>query len=199
MAGKRKVLSGAQLASLANIRKAKRNLTDARADAEARIRQAMAEELGLLESAYALEIRHARNLGVPISTIGTEGMGSRDPYTVRRWLEKTADLEETREVSPDLSAPAGVFKWVDDGKAVDVEFEGFPTTINADDYPQVLTGRVKRSKKAANGWEVVTDPGTTETAAGPLVGWFTIEVTDIPKGAPGSLTAMLDAWAEANS
>lgn len=189
-------MSPAQRVAINRIVDVRRRRTDAKAEIEARVRQAVRDELNALDLEYALEIRRAKELEVTISTIGAEGMGTADRGTVHRWLKKTERLE----IAPTLvDGAAGGLMWEDKAQGtIRVMFAGFPTTITDPDYPETIEGVAKPDAEAPNGWAVVSDPGTVETQMGPLKGWFSVEIEDVPKSSPGSMTSVLDQWLAEN-
>jgi len=194
MAGKRQPISPAQRVALNTAKESGRKYRDNKAQTEERIRALVREENAALELTHALDVRRCRELGVAISTIGAEALGTADRGTVHRWLKKTERMVLALD-APD--SPSGVFTWEDKTAGlVRVRFEQFPTTITADDYPPVLEGVAKIDTDAPHGWTVVTDPGTIDTPMGPLRGWFSVEVEDTT--GPDSLASQLTEWVEAN-
>jgi len=196
MAGKRKPLSPAQQVAINTIRETGRKFREGRAETEARIRQQVKEENNALELTHALAIRRAKELDVPISTIGVAGLGTADRNTVHRWLKKTERMVVNLQGG---DTPNGVFGWEDKAAGiVRVYYESFPTTISADDYPTILEGTAKIDENSKSGWTVVTDPGTIVTDMGDLRGWFSVEIEDIAPSVSGSLASQLDEWVEEN-
>jgi len=194
MAGKRKPLSPAQQIAITEIVSARKNFIDARDELELKIREQVREELAALEMAYAITIRRARALEIPKSSIGSLGMGTSDPHTVDRWLQKT-----NRMVFEPGAIPVTGFSWLKKEEGtVRVHFENFPTSITAEDYPAVLDGVARRDEQARNGWAVQSDPGTLEVTQGVLRGWFSVEIEDVPLTQPNSLTSMLTEWEAQN-
>lgn len=179
-------------AAINGVREARRVLILTKEEAQIRIERQVAAEIGVAERHLALAVRAARNAGASISAIGREGLSTKDNPTVHRWLEKTA---------PSAPTTLPVFEWesFQDG-LVRVNYPFFVTTFTeADDYPTVLAGVVKRDGNARNGWTVVEDEGTQHTEHGDLEGWLTVELRDVPNTQEGSLTFELEAWVEAHS
>ena len=197
MAGKRKELSPGQRVAVNNVREMSKNYRTKKAETESRIREEVRRENGELELAYAMAIRRAKELGVPISTIGVEGVGTSDRATVHRWLAKSARIDLLNSAG---DSPIGAFSWTDKaGRIVKVAYQSFPTVITEDSYPAVLEGTVEPDSESRTGWKVLDDPGTIETDMGTLKGWFSFEIEDVATSDAGSLTSQLNQWVEANS
>ena len=190
MARTKKRLDAAQQVALNEVKEKGRAFRQSRDELEIRIREQMREELSVIESEYALAIRRAKEAGVPIVTIGREGMGSSDPYTPRRWLAKTERAVRAVDV---MGNQLNAFRWIDkDAGTIRVSIRDFPTTaIDPNDYPQTLEGVVRLED---HGYVVVDDPGTVETELGDLPGWLTWEIDNVERQTPGSLASMIDAW-----
>ena len=183
-------LDAAQQVALNEVKESGRAYRQARDELEIRVREQAKEELAIIESQYALAIRRAKDAGIPIVTIGRDGMGSSDPYTPRRWLAKTERaVRATDAVGNQLNA----FRWIDkDAGTIRVSIRNFPTSaVDPHDYPQTLEGTVKVE---AYGYSVIDDPGTSETELGDLPGWLTWEVENVERETVGSLASMIDAW-----
>lgn len=185
-------LTPAQTIQLGTIREEGKRYKAGKIELEAQIRRKLEEDLAAQEMAYALAIRRGHDLGIPKRRIGREGMGTSDQGTVDRWLAKTA----ARLVMDGVPDPTGAFSWEDRGsRTLRVRIENFPTTIaEALDYPEVLEGVIQEDDTAANGWRVISDPGTVQVDGGILRGWFTVEVEDVPRSQEGSLLELVDAW-----
>jgi len=197
MAGKRKELNSLQKVSIASVKEMAKRYRDLKSETEERVREQIRKENAQVEVDYSIAIRRARELGVPISTIGTLGMGTSDHGTVNRWLAKTARMDLLVVVG---DSPIGAFSWTDKaGRIVKVAYQSFPTVITEDSYPAVLEGTVEPDSESRTGWKVLDDPGTIETDMGTLKGWFSFEVEDVATSDVGSLTSQLNQWVEANS
>lgn len=196
MAGKPRAITPAQKIALDLVRDKGRTLRERRQVAEEQLRQKMREEFEAIELDYALAIRRARDLNATVSSIG-RAMGTSDPHTVKRWLGRTERLVAQRTQQP---GEAEVFSWQDAKEGiVRVRYGAFPTTFtDAEDYPDTLEGVVKIDSSARNGWAVLEDAGTKETDLGPLPGFLTVEIEQVPTDRYGSLTGMLNHWVEQN-
>jgi hypothetical protein len=175
-----------QSAAVAEIRRTREARAAQLLGIEARVRAQVAEEKKTLDMNYARAIRKALSMGVAKNYIGSVGMGTRDPHTVNNWLAKTED-----------AAPTAFEVFMDQGAGmVRVDYPGFPTSSTAEDYPHALSGVVLRDESAPNGWVVVDDPTDQPYGDHVLPGFLRWEITEVPRGVPGSLTSLLDAWVE---
>jgi len=190
MARTKKRLDAAQQVALNEVKEKGRVFRQSRDELEIRVREQMREELSVIESEYALAIRRAKDAGIPIVTIGRDGMGSSDPYTPRRWLAKT---ERAVRATDATGLQLNAFRWIDkNAGTIHVSIRDFPTTaVEPSDYPQTLEGTVKVEPY---GYSVVDDPGTSETELGDLPGWLTWEIENVERETIGSLASMIDAW-----
>ncbi|HET8868390.1 MAG TPA: hypothetical protein VFM87_08675 [Agrococcus sp.] len=103
-----------------------------------------AEELGALRQA----IRAALNAGLPKSQLQVHDvLGSADQGKVNRIMGGKVKRQRTPQPS---------LEWLEDG-AARVMIPGYPTTSLADDYPEALSGVVRRDGRVAGGWAVEVD------------------------------------------
>lgn len=195
MTGKRKPLTPAQMIALSAVVAQNKRLRDAKAEIETRIRAEMSKEMDKLELAYAMAIRRAREAGIPISRIGREGMGTSDPATPKRWLERTEGMVDGE------GQKVGAFTWEDrDAQIVRVNFPAYPSSVpqhSAQDYPEILSGLVQRNAAETHGWKVIEDESDQESPAGVIPGWLHWEVESVSPSHSQSIVAALNEWAAA--
>lgn len=192
MTRRSKTLSPGQQLALEEVHASKSAHSRARMELEIELRRQLDARMNELELDLAVKIRRAHTLEVPIARIANEGLGTTDRATVRRWLDRTERLQYVTAGE----SPSDVFSYTPE-RHVRVSYRNFPTTSMARDYPEVLTGVVRRDDAGA--WVVVEDPGTVDTEMGPLVGHLTWEIETVSPTTPNSLHSFLDTWIEANS
>lgn len=190
-----KALSPAQAAAVNEVKTTSKHLREGKAEAAIKYERLRKEEVAALELAQALAVRRAAELGVPKTRIGIEGLGTTNPSAANRILDRTK-----RMVVELVENPIGVFEWDDKVKRiVRVNFENYPTTSIAPEYPTVLSGLVTPDESQRNGWRVIVDDGDVETDFGKLPGFLHWEIEDVPAASPGSITQPLNEWIEANA
>lgn len=178
-------LNPTQAAALERVIAQRKRLKVEKPLVRARIKAAIEREIRDLELALALAVRDANRSGISLRRIGLEGLKTTDPGTPKKWLEKTAGLEDVT-----VEIPEPFFERADG--VVEISIVGYDTAApsSAEDYPAVLKGEVRHNGEA---WEVVTDPGDTQVDTGVLPGWLTWEIQR-PASAEKSLVAMLNEW-----
>lgn len=152
---------------LGEIRRAKEARASVRARVEAENRQRLEAATRDAEDLLSRKVREAFEAGISKRQIGREGLGTKDPTIVNRTLEKTAGAAAVaaavatvaaappiRELSRDEAAAAG---YADDDAElfVALHYPHFPTRARAADYPDPLTGVLKR---VFGLWYVLEDP-----------------------------------------
>ena len=184
-----KPLTPAQTVQINRVREGRVALQDGRATIEAEIRAELAQKLAALELNYALAIRKARELGVPKARIGVEGMGTKDPGTVNRWLARTEGLM-IAQTSDDT------IRWLAQGQSIRLHNFAMVDPWGEIDLPP-LTGVVDidplgaDDSKRRSGFIVTAD----QTPAGEL----TAMIQERSAKIEGSLPNLLNQWIEANS
>lgn len=118
------------------------------------------------ETARDRAVVRAIALGVPKSHLTTIDILGTAKDGVNRILRAMRERGEKVDLT---IAAAPSLRWIDETQTVaHVSLPGFPTTSNADDYPDPLVGVVRRAPGTDAGWAVDVDPTDVGGANGHL-------------------------------
>lgn len=189
--GNKKLLTPHQEALLQQLEVADITWRERKATAELEARKAAERAIAEIANERLRLVLLAQDSGIPKTRIGVEGLHSQDPRIVNNLLKKH---ENQRSMLLEIYRPSE-FKWENQERGeILVNIPSFPTAAESDDYPDVLSGVVKRN---GDEWEVLRDDSDQIGPFGTVPGWLRWEVAPTtPHVESRDLRVKLDAWLE---